>query len=141
MLDTTTPVASWQDVTVRYPYQPHISAGPATMAILPGERLLLLGPSGSGKSTLLQTLTGLIPQTVLADVAGTVTLFGQEVGARHPAQWASAVAQLFQNPEQMLCGMTIEDEVAFALENQGLSEPDIRCRVNAALDGVGFPSA
>ena len=141
MLDTTTPVASWQDVTVRYPYQPHVSAGPATMAILPGERLLLLGPSGSGKSTLLQTLTGLIPQTVLADVAGTVTLFGQEVGARHPAQWASAVAQLFQNPEQMLCGMTIEDEVAFALENQGLSEPDIRCRVNAALDGVGFPSA
>jgi energy-coupling factor transport system ATP-binding protein len=109
------------------------------MAVLPGERLLLLGPSGSGKSTLLQTLTGLIPQTVQAEVAGTVTLFGHEVGARHPSQWASAVAQLFQNPEQMLCGMTIEDEVAFALENQGLSEPDIHRRVNAALDGVGFP--
>src|SRR5690349_8224350 len=111
VLDATTPVASWQDVSVRFPYRPHVSAGPATMAVLPGERLLLLGPSGSGKSTLLQTLTGLIPQTVQAEVAGTVTLFGHEVGARHPSQWASAVAQLFQNPEQMLCGMTIEDEV------------------------------
>ena len=72
MRDTTTPVAAWQDVTVRYPYRPQTSAGPATLAILPGERLLLLGPSGSGKSTLLQTLTGLIPQTVFAEVAGTV---------------------------------------------------------------------
>jgi energy-coupling factor transport system ATP-binding protein len=108
------------------------------MSVLPGERLLLLGPSGSGKSTLLLTLTGLIPQTVFADVAGTVTLFGHEVGARHPAQWASAVAQLFQNPEQMLCGMTVADEVAFALENQGRSVLDIHRRVNAALDGVGF---
>ena len=140
MRDTTTPVAAWQDVTVRYPYRPQTSAGPATLAILPGERLLLLGPSGSGKSTLLQTLTGLIPQTVFAEVAGTVTLFGHQVGARHPAQWAACVAQLFQNPEQTLCGMTVADEVAFALENQGLPLPEIDRRVQAALDGVGFPS-
>jgi energy-coupling factor transport system ATP-binding protein len=133
------PVASWQDVVVRYPYHRETAVGPVSMAIRPGERLLLLGPSGSGKSTLLQTLTGLIPQSILADVAGAVRLFGQEAGARAPAQWASEVAQLFQNPEQMLCGMTVMDEVAFALENQGLGTREIQHRVAAALDRVGFP--
>ena len=52
----------------------------------------------------------------------------------------ACVAQLFQNPEQTLCGMTVADEVAFALENQGLPLPEIDRRVQAALDGVGFPS-
>jgi energy-coupling factor transport system ATP-binding protein len=139
MLEIAEPVASWQDVAVRYPYHREMAVGPVSMAIRPGERVLLLGPSGSGKSTLLQTLTGLIPQSILADVAGAVRLFGQEAGARAPAQWASQVAQLFQNPEQMLCGMTVADEVAFALENQGLAAPEIECRVVAALDRLGFP--
>jgi energy-coupling factor transport system ATP-binding protein len=139
MLEIAEPVASWQDVAVRYPYHRATAVGPVSMAIRPGERLLLLGPSGSGKSTLLQTLTGLIPQSILADVVGAVRLFGQEASARAPAQWASHVAQLFQNPEQMLCGMTVADEVAFALENQGLAASEIQRRVAAALDRVGFP--
>ncbi len=133
------PVASWQNVAVRYPYHQETAVGPVSMAVRPGERVLLLGPSGSGKSTLLQTLTGLIPQSILADVAGGVRLFGQEPGARPPAQWASQVAQLFQNPEHMLCGMTVADEVAFALENQGLAATEIECRVAVALDRVGVP--
>jgi energy-coupling factor transport system ATP-binding protein len=139
VLEIAEPVACWQDVAVRYPYHRETAVGPVSMAIRPGERLLLLGPSGSGKSTLLQTLTGLIPQSILADVAGSVRLFGQEASARAPAQWASEVAQLFQNPEQMLCGMTVADEVAFALENQGLAATEIERRVVAALDRVGFP--
>jgi len=136
---TTQSIASWQDVAVRYPYHREAAVGPVSMAIRPGERLSLLGPSGSGKSTLLQTLTGIIPQSIDADVVGAVSLFGQGAGARTPAQWASHVAQLFQNPEQMLCGMTVADEVAFALENQGLAATEIGCRVAAALDRVGFP--
>lgn len=134
----TQPVASWQGVAVRYPYHRETAVGPVSIAIHPGERLLLLGPSGSGKSTLLQTLTGLIPQSIDADVIGAVRLFREAAGARTPAQWASHVAQLFQNPEQMLCGMTIADEVAFALENQGLAATEIGCRVAEALDRVGF---
>lgn len=139
VLERAHPVVAWQDVSVRYPYDRRKAVGPATLGVSPGERLLLLGPSGSGKSTLLHTLTGLVPQSIPAEVTGSVMLFGHEVGERTPAQWAAEVAQLFQNPEETLCGMTVEDEVVFALENQGLPVAEIRQRFRLALERVGLP--
>jgi energy-coupling factor transport system ATP-binding protein len=139
VLEDAAPVASWQQVSVRYPHCLKMAVGPVSLTIRRGERVLLLGPSGSGKSTLLHTLTGLVPQSILADVAGSIRLFGMAASGRRPAQWASQVAQLFQNPEQMLCGMTVADEVAFALENQGLAPLEIHRRVGSALARVGFP--
>jgi energy-coupling factor transport system ATP-binding protein len=139
VLEGAAPAASWQDVSVRYPHCLETAVGPVSLSVRPGERVLLLGPSGSGKSTLLHTLTGLVPQSVFADVAGSIRLFGLEPSKRQPAQWASQVAQLFQNPEQMLCGMTVADEVAFTLENQGLAACEIHRRVGSALARVGFP--
>lgn len=140
MLEAAAPVAAWNEVSVRYPYHQRLAVGPVTLGVRPGERLLLLGSSGSGKSTLLHTLTGLVPQSISAEVTGSVMLFGHEAGERTPAQWGAEVAQLFQSPEQTLCGMTIEDEVAFALENRALPVPEIQQRVGAALDQVDFPS-
>lgn len=131
-------LASFQDVTVRYPYQQKDAVGPASLEVMPGERLLLLGTSGSGKSTLLNTLTGLIPQTIPADVRGEAMLFGRPSPSRAPAEWAPLVARLFQNAEETLCGMTIADEVAFALENQAVPEAEIVRRASAALAMVGL---
>ena len=134
------PAARWHNVTVRYPYQDRPVVTDVTMKLRRGERLLLLGPSGSGKSTLLHTLTGLVPRSVPAQVDGTASLFGQAVSERAPAEWSDTVAFLFQNADQSLCGMTVEDEIAFPLENRGMPEPDIRTAVDEAMRRLGLPS-
>jgi energy-coupling factor transport system ATP-binding protein len=131
--------AAWRDVSVQYPYADRPAVGPLNLDLRCGERLLLLGPSGSGKSTLLGTLTGLVPRTIPATVTGHVALFGRPVAERAPAGWADSVAYLFQDADLTLCGMSVEDEIAFALENRGLPEHGIRERVAAAMHEVGLP--
>ncbi|MGI6852867.1 ABC transporter ATP-binding protein [Mesorhizobium sp. 1B3] len=131
--------AEWRDVSVRYPYAHHDAVGPASLKLVVGERLLLLGPSGSGKSTLLSALTGLVPQTIPARVGGSISLFGEDVWTRQPAQWATTVARFFQDAALTLCGMRVEDEIAFALENRALPEDVIATKVTAAMAEVGLP--
>ncbi|MBZ6077936.1 ABC transporter ATP-binding protein [Microvirga puerhi] len=134
-----TPVAEWQDARVRYPYEQRDAVGPVTLHIRPGERLLLLGPSGSGKSTLLLTLTGLIPRSIPAEVGGNVRLYGTDAAKREPWAWAKDVAQYFQDADQTLCGMRVEDEIAFALENRALPPHLIADSVAAVMARVGLP--
>lgn len=134
-------VAHWQRISVRYPFEKRDAIGPVDLEIRPGERLLLLGPSGSGKSTLLLTLTGLIPQSIPADIGGRIVLFGSEAADRPPWVWAKDVAQYFQDADQTLCGMRVEDEIAFALENRGLPPSIIAESVRAAMGQVGLPDA
>jgi len=135
------PAVVWREVAVRYPYATYFAIGPVTLELRRGERLLILGPSGCGKSTLLNTVTGLVPATIPADVAGEVTTLGVPAVARSPAEWADSVAQLFQDADQTLCGMTVGDEVAFALENQALPKDEIFVRVERALAKAGVPQS
>ncbi|WP_309082750.1 ATP-binding cassette domain-containing protein [Chelativorans sp.] len=131
--------AAFDQVAVSYPYEKDPAVGPVSLAVRAGERVLLLGPSGCGKSTLLLALTGLIPKTIPGEVAGTIRLSGEPVDSRDPAGWADHVAHFFQDADQTLCGMRVEDEIAFALENRALPEAEIATRVTAAMRLVGLP--
>jgi len=133
------PVAEWRGVDVVYPFAARPAVGPVDLSIRQGERVLLLGPSGSGKSTLLLTLTGLVPDSIPAEVRGEVRLSGDDVLTRKPWAWASQVAQYFQDADQTLCGMRVEDELAFALENRALPPECIAQAVTEVMRKVGVP--
>jgi energy-coupling factor transporter ATP-binding protein EcfA2 len=139
--DGEPPAASLSGVRIRYPFAARDAVGPVSFNIRRGERVLLLGPSGSGKSTLLLALTGLLPTHVPARIDGRIALFGEAVDGRSTAEWSARVAQFFQDADQTLCGMSVEDEIAFALENRGLPEDKIRRRVAEVMKELELPEA
>ncbi|MCO5162331.1 MAG: ATP-binding cassette domain-containing protein [Mesorhizobium sp.] len=134
-------LVAWHDLTVRYPYQERDAVGPVTLSLRRGQRLLVLGPSGAGKSTLLATVNGLVPAAIPATVAGKAELAGRDATSRSPAEWSDTVAWLHQDAEQTLCGMSVADEIAFALENRHLPEDEIGRRVADAMQRTGISTA
>ncbi|MDQ1301539.1 MAG: energy-coupling factor transport system ATP-binding protein [Chloroflexota bacterium] len=121
-------------VTYTYPDQ----AGPAladfSVAIRPGEFVLVVGPSGAGKSTFLRCLNGLVPHFYGGRWAGRVNVLGRDPVALAPRGMADLVGFVFQDPEAQFVVDTVEDELAFAMENFALAPATMRKRVEEALD-------
>src|SRR5699024_8210371 len=67
-----------EDVSVQYPAAARAHVNQVSLAVEPGQRMLLLGPSGSGKSTLLRTIAGVVPQTIEAEVTGALHVCGAD---------------------------------------------------------------
>jgi energy-coupling factor transporter ATP-binding protein EcfA2 len=107
-----------------------------------GERLLLLGPSGAGKSTLALCLDGVIPHALDAHwEGGSLTVDGRDTRAASLAELASNVGVLFQDPETQLVMLETDDEIAFGLENLGLSRDEMVERVAEARAAAGLGPA
>jgi energy-coupling factor transport system ATP-binding protein len=103
-----------------------------------GERVLLAGASGSGKSTLGLCLAGLIPLSLDAEVGGIVEVDGRRTIDYPAGDLAEHVGIVFQDPASQFTMLTVEDEVAFGLENLGVSPIAMRARVHDALRAVGL---
>jgi energy-coupling factor transport system ATP-binding protein len=103
-----------------------------------GETVLLLGPSGCGKSTLALCLNGLIPQSIEGEMQGEVQVDGLPTRTAPLAELARRVGIVFQDPESQFCMLTVDDEVAFGLENIGVPRAEIDARIDAALQSVGL---
>ena len=100
--------------------------------------ILLTGPTGCGKSTLLRTMNGLIPHASGGRLSGSVCVNGASVAEQPIAVTCQQVGLLFQNPEEQLFCIIVEDEIAFGLENQGLPPHEIDRRIDSALTQVGL---
>ena len=106
----------------------------------PGELVLLMGPSGSGKSTLLRCLNGLVPHYHGGTYAGSVVVSGRIVREHQPRELAQTVGMVFQDPESQMVAETVEDEIAFGMENLGLDRDTMRRRVEETLDMLRLTS-
>ena len=104
----------------------------------PAAFILLTGPTGCGKSTLLRALNGLIPHASGGKLSGSVRVNGIGVAEQPIAVTCQQVGLLFQNPEEQLFCIIVEDEIAFGLENLGLPSHEIDRRIDSALTQVGL---
>jgi energy-coupling factor transport system ATP-binding protein len=103
-----------------------------------GGSLLVLGPSGCGKSTLSLCLNGAIPHFVEGYLEGRVRIGGLDTREGSMAQFAQRVGVVFQDPEAQFCMLTLEEEVAFGLENLAVDPAEMDPRIEEALDWVGL---
>lgn len=104
------------------------------LSIMPGEYVSVIGPNGSGKSTLSRLLNGL-----LLPVEGEVVI-GERRTANAQDLWhiRRQVGIVFQNPDNQIVAPTVQDDVAFGLENLGVSRDEMKERIRAALEAVGL---
>ncbi len=105
-----------------------------SLTVRQGEFLAILGRNGSGKSTLAKHCNAvLLPQT------GTVTVMGMDTREEKLLfDIRSRVGMVFQNPDNQIVASVVEEDVAFAPENLGVPSPEIRERVDQALEAVGM---
>jgi energy-coupling factor transporter ATP-binding protein EcfA2 len=125
-------------LTYRYPGRERPVLQDLALSIEEGEFLLVMGPSGAGKSTLLRCLNGLVPHFYGGTIAGQVQVAGRNPVAAGPRGMADVVGFVLQDPEAQFVVDKVEDELAFALENQGMDPVVMRKRVEEVLDQLNI---
>jgi energy-coupling factor transport system ATP-binding protein len=109
-----------------------------SLTVRAGESVLVLGPSGCGKSTLALCLNGAVPQAISGEMLGSVRVAGLDTRTASMADLARRVGIVFQDPEAQFCMLTVEDEVAFGLENLAVPRGEMDARIDDALSKVGL---
>ena len=98
-----------------------------------GELLLIAGPSGCGKSTLLKCLNGLIPNSYKGTLSGEIQLEGRSIMGLSLRDLAQQVGTMLQDPDKQILGSTVEQEVAFGMENMNTPRPEMQRRITDVL--------
>ena len=104
-----------------------------TFHVKQGEWLSIVGHNGSGKSTTIRLIDGLLEAE-----SGEIIILGDQLTPENVWEKRRHIGMVFQNPDNQFVGATVEDDVAFGLENQGMDHETMVNRVNEALEIVGM---
>ena len=123
-----------KNVSFRYGEDQKLNAlNNISLDIQEGEWITLIGPNGSGKSTLTKVMNGLIVPD-----AGDVVIDGITLDKKTLYEARKKIGMVFQNPENQFVGSTVEDDVAFGLENLFMPREEMLIRVKESLERVGM---
>jgi energy-coupling factor transport system ATP-binding protein len=125
------PIVVMKDVAFRYDHQEYWALENIHMDIYEGEWLAIVGHNGSGKSTLAKLLNGL-----QFTEEGSITVCGLEISEENIWTVRKQIGMVFQNPDNQFVGTTVQDDVAFGLENNGLAREVMIERVHNSLKKV-----
>ena len=121
---------------LKYKYDNHVDSyilKDVTFHVKQGEWLSIVGHNGSGKSTTIRLIDGLLEAE-----SGEIIIDGDELTLENVWEKRRHIGMVFQNPDNQFVGATVEDDVAFGLENQGMGYQTMFDRVQEALDIVGM---
>lgn len=108
------------------------------LTINKGEKLLIAGPSGCGKSTLVHCINGLIPFSYRGEMTGSLTLYGKETKDLSLFDISQHVGTVLQDSDAQFVGLTVAEDIAFALENDCIQEPELHERVSKVAQLVNI---
>ena len=128
----------FERVTFTYPGAATPTLREVDLTIGEGELCLVVGRTGSGKSTLLRAVNGLVPHFSGGTLSGRVSVGGLNTREHRPRDLADLVGYVGQNPQAGFVTDTVEDELAYAMENLGLAPDTMRRRVEDVLDLLGL---
>ncbi|MEG1073933.1 MAG: ABC transporter ATP-binding protein [Ruthenibacterium sp.] len=132
------PIISFQNYTFQYRAQAEPTLHDICLDIYPGEKVLIAGPSGSGKSTLASCINGLIPFSYPGDFSGTLTVDGEDVRGLSVFELSKKVGTVLQDPDGQFIGLTVGEDIAFALENDCVPQADMIATTRRAASLVGI---
>ncbi|WP_119325799.1 energy-coupling factor ABC transporter ATP-binding protein [Companilactobacillus musae] len=121
-------IISIKDLNYTYPDAKHPAINNLSLDIYKNEWVSIVGKNGSGKSTLTKLIDGLIEAE-----SGTIAIDGQIINEDNIWEARTKIGIVFQNPDHQFVGATVEDDVAFGLENQGIPRDKMVTEVDEAL--------
>ena len=130
-------IIQFQNFSFQYHAQAEPTLHDITLSIRKGEKLLICGPSGCGKSTLAHCINGLIPFSYKGECSGSLTIAGRESRELGIFAISRTVGTVLQDTDGQFVGLTAAEDIAFALENDCVGEPELHERVEKAAALVG----
>ena len=123
------PIIQFEDFSFQYQAQSEPTLKHINMTIYEGEKVLLIGPSGSGKSTLGQCLNGIIPNIYKGQASGQLLIKGQPAFDSSIYDKSNLVSTVLQDTDGQFIGLSVAEDLAFALENDMVDLPLMREKV------------
>ncbi len=127
-----------ENLSYSYPLEGKKSLNNINLGLGRGEVLLVIGKSGSGKSTLAKSITGAVPHFYGGTISGGIIIDGVPLEEMNHSERAKTVTMVFQDPEKQLMMNKVHREIAFGLENIGVSESTIKRRVWEVMEFIGI---
>ena len=138
MAEKKSPVISFKDFSFQYRAQKKPSLTGINLDIYPGEKVLIAGPSGSGKSTLAGCINGLNPFSNPGECKGTLTVDGVDAPHSSIFELSAHVGTVLQDPDGQFIGLTVGEDIAFALENSCTPQDEMHAITRHAAELVGI---
>ena len=132
------PIISFRNFSFQYRAQKRPTLTDIELEIYPGERVLIAGPSGSGKSTLAGCINGLNPFSNPGACTGTLTVDGVDAPHSSLFELSAHVGTVLQDPDGQFIGLTVGEDIAFALENSCTPQDEMHAITRHAAELVGI---
>ena len=119
------PFIEFKDFSFKYDAQKEPTLKSLNLKIEKGQKVLIIGPSGCGKSTLAQIINGIIPNTYQGESKGSFLIHGQPAFDRSIYEKSHLVSTVLQDTDGQFIGLSVAEDLAFALENDCCPRPEM----------------